>query len=120
MTRLTLLPAMLAVVAACGQAAGGSAGKTVVTGSVVLSPSSPVCRFGSPCSKPLPHFELVFSRSGKVVARVKTDSHARYRVGLEPGRYAVRAVRRGSLQPRRVRVQATRMTRNFKFDSGIR
>lgn len=120
MTRTAPLALTLALLAACGNASGGSAGKTVVRGSVVLSPSSPVCRIGTPCSKPLPGFKLVFSRRGKVVARVKTDARARYRVALTPGRYAVAARRRGSLQPRRVRVRAGGAKVNFRFDAGIR
>ena len=112
----------LVLLAACGNAAGGpTAGKTVVKGSVVLQPATPVCRVGNSCSKPLPGFELVFSRKGKVVAHTKTDAHARYRVLLAPGRYAVSARRRGALQPRRVRVEATTSARvNFSFDAGIR
>ena len=114
--------ALVALLAACGNAAGGpTAAKTVVKGSVVLCPSSPVCRMGSTCSRPLPGLRLVFSRAGKVVARAKTDSRARYRVTLEPGRYAVTTPRRGSLQPRRVRVSAeASAVVNFKFDAGIR
>jgi len=112
----------LVLLAACGNAAGGpTAGKTVVNGSVVLQPATPVCRVGSSCSKPLPGFELVFSRHGKVAARVKTGAHARYRVSLSPGRYAVSATRRGGLQPNRVHIRATASARvNFSFDSGIR
>jgi len=114
--------ALVVLMAACGNAAGGpTAGKTVVKGSVVLSPASPVCRVGSPCSKPLPGFPLVFARSGKTVARVKTDAHARYRVSLAPGRYGVSTTRRGALRPRRVRIRATASAKvNFRFDAGIR
>jgi hypothetical protein len=121
-TRGFLFTLVVALVAACGDAAGGpTAGKTVVKGSVVLSPSTPVCRKGSSCSKPLPGFRLVFSRRGKVIGRVKTDAHARYRVALPPGRYAVTTPRRGSLRPRRVRVPAAASAVvNFKFDAGIR
>jgi hypothetical protein len=116
-----VLGLLLAFVAACGNASGRpTVSKTLVEGSVVLSPATPVCRAGSPCSKPLPHFNLVFSRSGKVAARVQTDSRARYRVTVEPGRYAVTTGRRGALQPQRVRIGSRRATVNFKFDSGIR
>jgi hypothetical protein len=112
---------LLVLVAACSNASGRPAvSKTVLEGSVVLSPATPVCRAGSTCSKPLPHFELVFSRSGKVAARVQTDSRARYRVILEPGRYTVTTGRRGALRPQRVRIPSRRATVNFKFDSGIR
>ena len=120
-TRAALL-VPLALLAACGNAAGGpTASKTAVRGSVVLSPASPVCRIGSPCSKPLPGLELVFSRNGHVAARVKSGAHGRYRVALEPGRYAVATPRRGALRPRRVRIRATaRAVVNFSFDAGIR
>jgi len=116
-----LFALVVALLAACGNAAGGpTAGTTIVKGSVVLSPSSPVCRIGSSCSKPLPHFQFVFSKNGRAAARVTTDAHGRYRVTLRPGSYAVDTGRRGSLQPRRVRVRSPRATVNFKFDSGIR
>jgi hypothetical protein len=120
--RVVLLVLGLVLLAACGNAAGGpTAGKTAVRGTVVLSPAQPVCRSGSTCSRPLPGFKLVFSRSGKVVARVTTDAHAHYRVKLSPGRYAVAPTRRGALKPSRVRIPgAPRAVANFSFDSGIR
>jgi hypothetical protein len=115
---LGLLPAL---VAACGNASDrATASKTALEGSVVLSPATPVCRAGSPCSKPLPHFELVFMRRGKMAARVQTDSRARYRATLAPGSYAVMTRERGALQPSLVRIRSRRTTVNFKFDSGIR
>jgi hypothetical protein len=120
--RVVILALALALLAACGNAAGGPmSGKTVVRGSVVLSPASPVCRLGSSCARPLPGLELVFSRNGKVAARVKSGAHGRYRVALQPGRYAVTTSRRGALRPRRVRIKATaRAVVNFSFDAGIR
>ena len=120
--RAVLLVLALSLLGACGNAAGGpTAGKTTVRGTVVLSPAQPVCRLGSSCSKPLPGFKLVFSRSGKVVARVTTDARAHYRVVLPPGRYAVASPRRGALRPSRVRIPgAPRAVVNFSFDSGIR
>jgi hypothetical protein len=119
--RSLVLGLLLALTAACGNASGRpTSSKTVLEGSVLLSPATPVCRARSPCSKPLPHFELVFSRSGKVAARVQTDSRARYRVTLEPGRYTVTTGRRGALHPQRVRIPSRHTTVNFKFDNGIR
>jgi hypothetical protein len=121
-SRAVILALALALLAACGNAAGGpTTGKTVVRGSVVLSPASPVCRIGSSCTRPLPGLELVFSRNGKVAARVKSGAHGRYRVALQPGRYAVTTSRRGALRPRRVRIRAAaRAAVNFSFDAGIR
>jgi hypothetical protein len=119
--RLIVLAIAVALVAACGEAAGGPAETTLVKGSVVLSPASPVCHVGTSCSKPLPRFRLVFVRRGEIVARTKTDARGHYRVKLGPGRYAVRALQRGQLDPSRVRIPASaRATVNFKFDAGIR
>jgi hypothetical protein len=122
MARGLLFALCVGLLVACGSTASGgpTADKTVVKGTVLLSPSSPVCRVGSPCSKPLPHFRLVFSQHGRAAARVVTDGRGRYRVSLRPGAYAVDTGRRGALQPRRVRVRATGSTVNFKFDAGIR
>ena len=121
-TRRVLLGLTVVLAAACGEAAGGpDTAKTLVRGSVVLSPASPVCRVGSSCSKPFPGFKLFFSRRGKVVSRATTDMHARYSVRLAPGRYAVTTARRGILTPSRVRIPASpRATVNFSFDAGIR
>ena len=119
--RLIVLAIAVALVAACGEAAGGPAETTLVKGSVVLSPATPVCQLGTSCSKPLPGFKLFFSRRGKVVSRATTDTHARYSVRLAPGRYAVTTARRGILTPSRVRIPASpRATVNFSFDAGIR
>ena len=87
---------------------------------MVLSPASPVCRVGSPCSKPLPGFTLAFRRNGKVVARVTTNRRARYRVRLQPGRYAVTTPKRGALTPSRIRVSTQPAVVTFAFDAGIR
>jgi hypothetical protein len=97
-----------------------------VTGLVLLSPATPVCVVGQPCTKPLVGFELVFSRRKKAVARARTDSQGRYRTALAPGAYVVTAPARRSgigrgLAPSRIQVPfSLRVTRNFTFDEGIR
>ena len=112
---------ILPLVAACGNSSSRpTASNSVLEGTVVLSPATPVCTAGKPCSKPLPHFQLVFSQNGRAVARVTTDVRGRYRVALSPDAYAVDTGRRGGLQPRHVRVRGTRTIVNFRFDSGIR
>ena len=104
-------------------AAATASAVTVVSGTVVLDPAQPVCRTGQPCTKPLAHFKLVFWRHGTVAARVLTDRNGRYRVTLSPGIYGVTTPSRpqSGLRPRRIAVQRlSRVTRNFRYDAGIR
>jgi hypothetical protein len=94
-------------------------------GTIVISPSQPVCMVGQPCSKPDGKDVLAFWRQGKRIATARTDTAGHYRVSLAPGRYAVTAPRhkdigRG-LEPRYVTVPSARYARvNFTLDIGIR
>lgn len=109
----------LGVLAAASPASTG----TVVSGTVLLYPALPVCRVGHPCTKPLAHFKLVFWRHGRVVSRVVTDSKGRYRVTLSPAVYGVTtpSTPQSGLRPRRITIPTlSRVTRNFRFDAGIR
>jgi hypothetical protein len=94
-------------------------------GVVTRGPTTPVCRVGVPCSEPAPGAVLVFSRDGRVVARVRAGDRGRYSVRLRPGPYAVRLAtqpRIGSgLAPRAITLPAVVSTRlNFSIDTGIR
>ena len=95
-------------------------------GTVVIDPARPVCVVGEPCSAPDANDVLVFWRTGRRVAAVRTDAQGRYRKTLAPGRYTVTAPRhRGGigrgLVPRRVTVSRGRYARvNFRLDVGIR
>ncbi|NUR75453.1 MAG: carboxypeptidase regulatory-like domain-containing protein [Thermoleophilia bacterium] len=60
-----------------------------LTGIVSRGPVTPVCRPDQPCSKPYAHAVLLFSASG-VTRSVRADEKGVYRIGLAPGRYAVR------------------------------
>lgn len=121
--RLGVILAVVASLLATG-VAGAHSGPTVVTGTVLLDPATPVCRVGVPCTKPLSGFKLTFWRNGAVAARAKTNAHGRYRVTLEPGAYRVThphgALGKG-LTPKRISVPpAPTATRNFRYDAGIR
>jgi hypothetical protein len=68
---------------------------------------------------------LVFSRSGSVVAHVRTGTAGRYAIRLRPGIYTVKLSgvqpRIGSgLQPRTVTVPRLGGRRDFAIDTGIR
>jgi len=122
--RKTLGLAVLAtLVLGCGSAAGGGTASGL-TGKVMRGPTMPVCYVGQPCEEPARGVKLVFSRSGKVVARTTTNQKGRYRVGLRPGPYSVRTNRPAFEkvpQPSRVTVPKDRFkTVNFQIDTGIR
>lgn len=109
---------MLAILAVVVSASG-------LHGTVVRSPAMPVCRFGVPCSVPAKRVVLKFERRGRVVRRVRTGRHGRYRVRLAPGRYVVRTgtrlgIGRG-IRPLRVDVRRGVNRRvDFTIDTGIR
>ena len=87
-------------------------------------PITPVCRVDVPCDAPAAGLVLVFSRSGRVVARTTTNRNGAYRLALLPGRYGVTTARRtlgSGLTPRSVLVPRGRVARvDFKLDTGIR
>ena len=104
-------------------AAAPASAATVVSGTVLLDPARPAGRVGHPCTKRLAHFKLVFWRHGRVAARVVTDSRGRYRVALPPAVYGVTTPShpQSGLRPRRITIpKLSRVTRNFRYDAGIR
>ena len=95
-----------------------------IRGTVIGSPTSPVCRVGVPCSAPAAGVAIVFVRNGVRVASTMTSKSGMYRVVLRPGTYVVRSPQKqvfSSLTPCIVRVQMGRFTvANFEIDTGIR
>lgn len=93
-------------------------------GIVTRGPTQPVCRIGTPCTKPAVGALLVFSQDGRVAARVRTGTGGRYSVRLRPGVYAVRlspVPRIGGIRPREVHVADRVFARvDFSIDTGIR
>ena len=87
-------------------------------------PITPVCVVDVPCSEPAAKVVLVFSRAGRVVARITTRQDGGYRLALKPGRYSVRTTTRSlgsGLSPRIVVVARGRVGRvDFDLDTGIR
>jgi hypothetical protein len=106
----------------CGSAGGGTA--TGLRGKVMRGPTQPVCRVNEPCEEPARGVRLVFSRSGKVVARATTNQKGWYRVTLRPGRYAVSTQNprvSKNLSPRSATVPTASVRRvDFDIDTGIR
>ena len=94
-------------------------------GVVMRGPTAPVCRVGMPCNAPADGAVLLFTRAGRVAARVSIGPTGRYTVRLAAGAYLVRqatAPRIGfGLRPDRVRVARGVSTRvDFFIDTGIR
>ena len=118
MIALALTTLALACTAAPATTASG------LRGIVVRGPITPVCRVGVPCDEPAAGVTLVFSRSGRVVARTTTGQKGGYRLTLRPGRYGVTTTKRGigsGLTPRFAIVPTNRVARvDFKLDTGIR
>jgi hypothetical protein len=101
----------------------------VLTGSlhgvVMRGPTAPVCRVGMPCNAPADGVVLVFTRDGRVAARVRIGPTGRYTVRLAAGAYLVRqatAPRIGfGIRPDRVRVvRGVSIRVDFFIDTGIR
>jgi hypothetical protein len=97
---------------------------TGLHGTVMRSPTTPVCRVGVPCSAPAKGVLLRFA-SPKLTRTARTDARGRYAVALPSGVYTVStaaptAIGRG-IEPRRVRVGPGAPTLvNFTIDTGIR
>jgi hypothetical protein len=107
---------------ACGSAGGGTA--TGLRGKVMRGPTQPVCYVKEPCEEPAPGVRLVFYRSGKVVARARTNQKGWYRVTLRPGRYAVSTMNprvARNFTPKSAAVPKSGVKRqDFDIDTGIR
>lgn len=116
--------ALLVTLALGGGSAAGGTVTSGLKGRVMRGPIMPVCRVGVPCDEPARGVKLIFSRSGKVVARVTTNQRGYYRVALRPARYAVRTNRtyfEKVPDPSRVSVPNDRFKRvDFHIDTGIR
>jgi hypothetical protein len=94
-------------------------------GVVTRGPTTPTCGEGQTCSQPAVGAVLVFSRSGRVVARARAGAGGRYAIRLAPGYYTVQtapAAKIGTgLRPRRVHVARGIYGRlDFTIDTGIR
>jgi hypothetical protein len=116
------LALLVTLVAGSGSAGGGTA--TGLRGKVMRGPTQPVCRVNEPCEEPAAGVRLVFYRSGKVVARARTNQKGWYRVTLRPGRYAVSTMNprvAKNFTPKSATVPKAGVKRqDFDIDTGIR
>ena len=116
-----LVAALSVLLAGCG--AAGTPADGTVTGTVTISPCSPVERVGGTPCPPRPGLVVSFQPVGGGAARTTTTDQAGiYWIDLPAGEYDARAA--GGIGPgpaRRVSVTAgVTVTLNFDVDSGIR
>jgi hypothetical protein len=117
-----VIAAAAALVLTCG--AEASLPQSGRYGVVRKGPIAPVCRVGEQCDAPA-QVTLVFSRSGRDVARATSSREGRYRVALAAGYYAVHTLERigigRNIRPANVHVRAGHVDRiDFSIDTGIR
>lgn len=91
-----------------------------VYGTVIKSPTTPVCKEGVPCSAPAVGVTIQALRGTSVVAHAVTDTQGRYRFRLAPGRYALRVQRTFKSQVVPVVVGTAWVHKNVLLDTGIR
>jgi hypothetical protein len=116
----------LAVLGTLAFGSGSAVGETAtgLRGKVMRGPTQPVCRVDEPCEEPARGVRLVFYRSGKVVARAKTNEKGWYRVTLRAGSYTVstmnpQVARR--FTPKSATVPKSGVRRqDFDIDTGLR
>jgi hypothetical protein len=129
MARIVLLLGLVAC-NAVGQVVGsgtiGGNGSNGIEGTVLIGPTCPVEPLNDPkcADRPYQASLKLLNPAGTEVGRFTTDKDGAFRVGLEPGRYTIEAVRTGvlpSFAPQTVDVTAGNYTKlTLLFDSGIR
>ena len=115
-----LLTTLVVVLLATAAGAAGATSPSGLRGTVLLGPASPVCKAGTPCTRPAAHVILRFWRKGRVVAHARSDAGGRYRIALRPRTYTVTSGG-GRIKPGRVTVATGSYRRvTFTIDTGIR
>ncbi len=119
---IALVVASLAFVV--GSPAGVATTQSGIRGTVIKSPTKPVCEEGIPCSAPAAGVMLVFVRDGLEVGRATTLRNGSFRAVLPSGTYVVRTLRKfpfGGARPVKVYVRSGRFTVvSLAIDTGIR
>ena len=107
----------LATLALTGSAGAATSG---LHGIVTIGPTTPVCRVGTPCTKPAVGVVLTFTRP-RHRATARTGTAGGYRAALSAGTWNVHASAGVRISPSSVVVRAGRNTaRSFSIDTGIR
>jgi hypothetical protein len=122
--RIAFALVVAAITLEVGSLGASAATSSGIRGTVIKSPTRPVCEEGVPCSAPAAGVVLVFVRNGVEAARAKTSRNGSFRVVLAPGTYVVRGLRKfpiGGMPPRTVAVRQGPFTVvRLSIDTGIR
>jgi hypothetical protein len=97
---------------------------SLVTGTVVAGPVSPVARPSAAATRPVAGATVEALRGSDIVATARTNAAGRYQLTLQPGTYVIQAKadRYSSKQPGKTISISAGQTRtiDFVFDTGIR
>lgn len=123
-SKLTCLAGLLWLIAACGSQQAAGYRTSLVTGTVLAGPVSPVARAGQPDTRPVAGATVEALRGTDIVARSRTDAGGRYELPLQPGSYVILAKSdqyRSKSQGETISVpEGETRTVNFVLDTGIR
>lgn len=104
-----------------------ASGGTGIEGVVTLGPTTPVCRVGVPCSRPISATLTVEDAAGRVVLPVTSGPDGHFRADLPPGTYTLMPspLQSGALYPRAVPVTVdvspgAYTHADVMYDTGIR
>ncbi len=84
-----LVCVVLVALVACGKGLGAGDRTSGIQGEVLIGPTCPVERVGSPCAPAPFAAKISVLRGTDVVATYATTGDGRFRIPLAPGRYAV-------------------------------
>lgn len=100
---------------------------TGVEGVVTLGPTTPVCRVGVPCSRPISATLMVKDAAGREILPVTSGADGQFRADLPPGTYMLQPLplQPGALYPRAVPLTVDVSTGAYThadvmYDTGIR
>ena len=124
-TMLRIAAGAAAVLVLLPAATSGGATGSGLYGTVRRGPVKPVCQAGVTCDAPVTKTMLVFSKSGKEIARVRSTAQGTYRIALQPGYYDVRATVKIGVtklpKPHAIHVRRDHWDKiDLFFDTGIR
>lgn len=113
------------MVAACGtQRPATGPPASVVTGTVVAGPISPVARPGAPATRPVHGATVEALRGTEVIASARTDHAGRYQLTLPPGSYVILAKAESYFSKNKSQTVALAagetLKLSFVIDTGIR
>lgn len=104
-----------------------ASGVTGINGQITLGPTTPVCRVGVPCSRPISATLAITDVAGRAIVPVTSGTDGRFRVDLPPGTYTLTPLpmQAGALYPRAMPVTVAvtagaYVQADVRYDTGLR